>query len=305
MNHLSRMLNASLEGREGRVRSLRLGDPLGSTLSTFDFHNHRIKLYDITADRFIGSEPGQEVVEELEKGKQFSKLTLYTLDPPGTQDKSWKEAGFRMEGVIRSFYADDSDAVLWARYSDQKRAVEPQENEHEKVLEIARTKTEAVLVVPGEFRMRRAVADDAEPISALLQDVFTEYPSETSAEHLAKHIATQRSVFHIVEAEDRTLVAAVSAELDVRRRNAEITDCVTRPDARGKGLSTAAVLALQKDLKSRYRIDHAYSLARAGEVGINCVFHRLGYEYTGRLVNNCRMPEGWESMNVWCGALES
>jgi hypothetical protein len=33
---------------------------------------------------------------------------------------------------------------------------------------------------------------------------------------------------------------------------------------------------------------------------VNCAFAKLGYKYTGRLVNNCRMPTGWESMNVWC-----
>ena len=53
------------------------------------------------------------------------------------------------------------------------------------------------------------------------------------------------------------------------------------------------------------RIHDLYTLARADEVGMNCVFAKLGYAYTGRLVNNCRMPNGWESMNIWCKSADA
>ncbi len=57
---------------------------------------------------------------------------------------------------------------------------------------------------------------------------------------------------------------------------------------------------LELDVFEHCGISDFYTLARACEVSMNCVFAKLGYGYTGRLVNNCRMPTGWESMNVWC-----
>ena len=56
----------------------------------------------------------------------------------------------------------------------------------------------------------------------------------------------------------------------------------------------------ENDIADLYGITDLYTLARADEIGMNCVFRKLGYDFCGRLVNNCRMPNGWESMNVWC-----
>jgi hypothetical protein len=57
---------------------------------------------------------------------------------------------------------------------------------------------------------------------------------------------------------------------------------------------------LERDLADEFGITDVYTIARANQAGMNCSFAKLGYTYTGRLVNNCRMPEGYESMNVWC-----
>ena len=96
------------------------------------------------------------------------------------------------------------------------------------------------------------------------------------------------------------MVAAASAEIDHCNKNAEMTDCATRPSARGQGLMAYLLWMLENDLQELYNITDLYTIARADEVGMNCVFSKLGYIYDGRLVNNCRMPNGWESMNVWC-----
>jgi putative beta-lysine N-acetyltransferase len=96
------------------------------------------------------------------------------------------------------------------------------------------------------------------------------------------------------------MAAVASAEIDGARRNAEMTDCATRPSERGRGLMVWILRALERDLAREEGIIDLYTLARADEVGMNCAFAKLGYDYTGRLVNNCRMPNGWESMNVWC-----
>lgn len=304
MNHLNMMLRASSRrGQDAPVRHVRLGDPLGSALSTFDFHNKRIKLYDVMAATFIGSEPARDVLDELENGGSFSKLTLYVRDAPGSNDEKWTEAGFRKEGVIRSFYEDDSDAELWTRYANEERATPADVEAMGDALAIAKTKDNAYAALPQGWQTRPALADDAETIAGILDDTFDEYFREISAESLNRRIATSRTVIRLVEDQDRRTLATAAARLDVGRGTAQITDCVTLPDLRCKGLSTAAVNALQKDLAGRSRVGSVYALARSREVGMNCVLHRLGYEHTGTLINEVRMPSGWESMNLWCRGL--
>lgn len=303
MNQLGLLLGRSRHNED--VLYLRLAEPLGQALSAFDFHNHRIRVYETSAEPFLSSELATELVGELADGERFSKLTVYAAD----DDEAWAVGGYSREGVLRGFFADGSDAVLWTRYSDDERATESNADEHERILGIAKTKmTESAqpeevdrpqAAVPDPYRLRSASPSDAAAISQLMTSVFDEYPSSMTEEHLSKQIATHRSIFRVVEGPEQQLVAAAAAEIDFRRHSAEITDCVTHPDARGQGLSTAAVQALHGDLRSRYRVDALYSLARSVDTGINCVLARLGYDYTGRLVNNCRMPDGWESMNVW------
>mgnify|MGYP002630444916 CR=1 FL=1 len=301
MNSIQIMLGANgRTGEDAQVRHVRLGDPLGAALSTFDFHNKRIKLYEVTAETFIGSEPAHVLIEELETGDRFSKLNLYAREEPGAANDQWGEAGFRREGAIRGFFSDGAEAVIWARYSGEERAVETRQDDHEKTLKIALSKERSNPALPDGYTSRPAVPNDSEQISILMNSVFEDYASDISPEHLSRQIATLQTLFQVIEDADRKLVAAASAELDVGRQVAEITDCVTLPEHRGLGLSSGAVGALHDNLKGHPRINATYSLARADEIGINCVFHRLGYNYTGRLVNNCRMPNGWESMNIWC-----
>ncbi len=38
---------------------------------------------------------------------------------------------------------------------------------------------------------------------------------------------------------------------------------------------------------------------------MNNVFHRLGYEFNGRLVNNCDIFGAYEDMNIWVKDLRS
>jgi hypothetical protein len=40
-------------------------------------------------------------------------------------------------------------------------------------------------------------------------------------------------------------------------------------------------------------------MARARSFGMNMVFYQLGYEFNGRLVNNCDIHGGYEDMNIW------
>ncbi len=271
-----------------------------------DVRNARIKLVDATLSDVKAVAPLDTPRADASREPTWSKLLVYTRSP--VADASlWIEAGLTHEATIAGFFEDDTDAAIWSLFTDPGRAAETMRDAHELALRLAQSKdplpTDEPAAVPPGFSMRRASPGDARRIATLMNTVFAAYPSELSAERLHMLIDKQLSIFRLIEDEAGKLVAVASAEIDHDRKNAELTDCTTHPEFRGLGLSKCLISALHGDLVSDWGIHHVYSIARALETGMNCVFSQLGYEYRGRLVANSRMPEGWESMNIWCRTL--
>lgn len=260
-----------------------------------DPFNRRLKVYELcAADLGVSVAAASSMAEESIIGK----VTAYAL--PG-EDRLWEEMGFRQEAVIKGFYPDSMDAHLWAAYPNGARETCLKEEDHQAGVVVAEAK--APLVEPdllAGFECRIASPDDAAEIAGLMAQTFPVYPSPISEHLISEQIRTEANHFRMVENALGEVVAVASAELDKERSSAEMTDCATRADQRGQGLMAYLLSRLEADLLRRFAISDLYTIARAEELGMNCVFSKLGYEYTGRLVNNCRMPNGWESMNVWC-----
>jgi len=98
--------------------------------------------------------------------------------------------------------------------------------------------------------------------------------------------------------EGGVVVACASADPVADARTAELTDCATRPDQRGRGLMQAILGDLMDDLRA---MDYptAFTLARARIPGVNLAFQRLGFDLQGTMVQSCRIGDGLEDMNVW------
>lgn len=231
----------------------------------------------------------------------MTKLTIYA---PPEEELDWIRQGFLREGTINGFFADGVAAHLWARYSDDGRDEAPRDGEHDQIVALAGAKEPGEPVKPEGFTCRVATEDDAPALATLLAATFSDYPTPLDAESLRSDIAGGHRRFRLLVDAEGLIAAAASAEIDHKRRSAEMTDCATNPDQRGRGLMSYILRALEIDLVRDHGIQDVYTLARADEPGMNCVFSKLGYSYTGRLVNNCRMPNGWESMNVWCRRVE-
>lgn len=276
--------------------------PLGkeSVPAVVDPYNERLKLYELTGST-LAEGLGAKLSEAPflpDSAASINKVTAYAL--PG-DEALWCELGFEHEAVIEGFYEGGQDAHLWAAYSEAERADSSRELDHRLGVTVAQGK--APLAAPAladNFSSRLAKAEDAPAIADLLQQTFEDYPSPIEDQLIARQIETQNNAFRVVLDSSGELAAAASAELDHGRAAAEMTDCATRLDYRGHGLMAYLLHRLEHDIAERFAITDLYTIARADEIGMNCVFSKLGYRFTGRLRNNCRMPNGWESMNVWC-----
>lgn len=274
---------------------LPMGSPANSCPAVLDPYNERIKLYELSAEELceIGGTELKEPTNQV-----ATKVTAYAKPGGGAQ---WEELGFRREAVIKGFFEDGGDAHLYASYPDPERAESDCENQHRRGVEIARAKPLVVEPqLPEGFECRVAASKDASRIVDLMKETFDDYPSPIEQEIISQQIVTNANRFLMVEDGAGELAACASAEMDHARSSAEMTDCATRKQHRGRGLMAFILSQLERDIARRYNITDLYTIARADEVGMNCVFSKLGYGFSGRLVNNCRMPNGWESMNVWC-----
>jgi putative beta-lysine N-acetyltransferase len=263
--------------------------------AVLDPFNRRLKVYELSAGDLSSSLPSTSSrLEELVIGK----VTAYAL--PG-ENEAWEEMGFRQEAVIRGFYPESVDAHLWAAYPNPDRLCSDKEGVHQAGVVIAESKPVLAKreLLPG-YECRVAQPTDAAEIAGLMSMVFPVYPTPIDESVIEEQIRTHANHFRMVTDPTGDTVAVASAEIDHQRSSAEMTDCATRPDCRGRGLMVHILAELEADLARLFDLTDLYTIARADEIAMNCVFSKLGYDFTGRLVNNCRMPNGWESMNVWC-----
>lgn len=296
--YLARRLgDRCLSGRRSCTFELRRGR---GNEAVFDPYNRRIKLYGIGPDEFArygdmlagtGADPGI-----------CSKVTVYAL--PGA-DPEWASRGFRNEGIIRGFFAGHVDAVLWALYIDPERGETPKKEEQDRIVRLAEGKVPAKATLPPGYASREAARGDAPEIARLLGNTFEDYPTPVDEATIERLVRTGSSRFRIVRGPDGKVAAVAAAEIDALRKSAEMTDCATADAHRGKGLMAYLLKELGREMADSLCITDIYSLCRADEPGINLVLGKLGYAYTGRLSNNCRMPNGWESMNIWCKTVKT
>lgn len=285
----------AVENHSG-VHTVEFALPGAECPAILDPYNRRLKVYDIGAQELGASLTdcaGVSVDTPV-----IGKVTAYAL--PG-EEQTWEDMGFRQEAVIRGFYQDGIDAHLWAAYPNPNRVDCDKEPIHQAGVAIAEAKTPLeVASLPNGFECRLAEPADAVEIAELMTRIFPVYPTPIEEGLIEEQIRTRSNLFRVVEDPHGEFVALASAEIDHDRSSAEMTDCATRPDMRGRGFMAHILSRLEQDLMQLFQLTDLYTIARADEIGMNCVFSKLGYDFTGRLINNCRMPNGWESMNVWC-----
>lgn len=263
-----------------------------------DPYNMRVKLFDAAPEALRHPDAGFLTDGLGERDPLYTKLTVYARS---AQAAAWRELGFVCEGRILGYFRDGDDASVWAAYGDEDRGRDPLAEEHDRIVEIARGKEPALPKLPDGYVSHVGEKAHAAEIADLLDGTFSDYPTPLTAAEIGYAIDNGLNRFRLVRAAgDGALVALASAEIDRRHMAAELTDCATDPAHRGKGLMAWILCALADEVSGRLGISDLYTIARADEIGMNCAFAKLGFRYTGRLVNNCRMPNGWESMNLWC-----
>ena len=257
----------------------------------FDLHNSRLKLnqYQGNVDKVI-----KNTIDLC--GKYGIGKILATVRE--TDRQAFFDHGFVQEAVIAGYFQGETGYNVSFFY-DQARAFSARIKEEDEI--IAKAEEYWGQFSPlenSEFIFRTGSREDAPDMAYLYDTVFKTYPTPMDNENYISGVIQDDLVLFKVAEYDKRIVSAASAELNKEFFNAEITDCATFMEFRGKGLLSELVYHLENLLQEKKYVT-LYSVARATSPGINIVFSKHGYEYTGRQINNSNIMGKLEDMNIW------
>lgn len=206
--------------------------------------------------------------------------------------------GYVLEAVARHYYRGE-DAFIVSKFRSQPRLTSASLMDEILLIEKLMNQMDAAPPgpVPQGYSVRLAHRADIPELIALYQSIFATYPSPLIHASYLELVFAKDSLFAVCT-HDGKIVAAASAELHPNALAAELTDCATQRQFRGKGLMSHILDLLEGELNRRNYIC-AYTMARARSFGMNAVFRRLGYDFAGRLINNCDIFGDYEDMNIW------
>lgn len=256
-----------------------------------DYVNQRIRV-----DDYRGHLMGiMDRIFEMAQENQFTKIFVKA------RKEHWQtflSCGYMLEGIFKGYF-NGSDAYSMALYLSEERRNSSYWMEEDQILRqilsISNRKSDKAL--PDAYEMRMASVQDAKALAELYGEVFKVYPTPMNEEKYIQKVMEEGTIFYVIESAGK-IVSSASAEVNELYHNAEMTDCATLPEHRKHGFMKILIQSLEEELRKR-NIYCAYSLSRALSFGMNAVFHQLGYEYTGRLGNNCYIFDKIEDMNLW------
>lgn len=269
-------------------------EKLGNSLVQHGPHSDRIYLMKLDpADMPALTEQLKELADRHDYGKIFAKVT-------GAQAPAFLNADYVEEARIPDYFNDKSDCVFLSRFRKPERK---NPDDPELIRDVIAKAQAAEVTAPDtvamaqQFHMRVMAPEDTPEMAEVYKVVFDSYPFPIhEPEYLAETMATHIRYFGIFEG--NKLVALASCEMDKDAGAVEMTDFATLPDYRGNSFARVLLAEMERDMR-RTGITTAYTIARAVSYGMNITFGRMGYAFTGTLVNNTQISGNLESMNIW------
>lgn len=235
-----------------------------------------------------------KITQEADKvgvSKIFAKV-------PHKLSSHFEERGYREEAAVPGLFADDHGSFMSLYREDWRKKITNQ-LELDAVLHAARKKQNAPLStkLDTEFTLKTLKERHAEELAELYKTVFATYPFPVHEAHFLKEEMRDNVCFSGIFHGSR-LIAAASAEFGKNNWSAELTDFAVLPEYRKSGLGGVLLHTVeQKALSCGCKC--LYTIARATSFGVNILFSKGGYTYSGTLPNNTNICGSLETMNIW------
>mgnify|MGYP000882363663 CR=1 FL=1 len=258
----------------------------------WDWSNQRLKILDYYSLNNINL---LQVVE-LATTAGLGKIIAWA---PIAKGNVLLSQGFEQEGLIPGFFAGQ-DAGCYSYYITPRRSVSAHkydgiylaEDSHEVNQPFTRR-----AIATFDYLVRDARPSDVSDMSKLFSNIFSTYPTPVfEPDYLLANMRSQQLLYKLALTGNK-VIGIAAADMDGINRNVEMTDCATDPQYRGQGILNRLLCDLEADLYMQ-GFSCLYTLCRATQPAVNKAFLRLGYNFTGRLINNCNICGGYEDMNL-------
>lgn len=246
----------------------------------------------------LAEDDGPEIVDELINMAVTEDLSKIFAKVPESRALPFLSCGFEKEASVPGMFGDD-DGFFLSFYRHYWRKEQSKRDELDQVLSVAENKKGKgnVSTLPSSLCMSRLGPKDARALAHLYGQTFETYPFPISdPDFIRREMGEGVRFMGVYEGEK--LVGAASAEVSADGYSAEMTDFAVNPDCRKMGIAGALLRALEKECMDS-GIGCLFTIARACSYGINSLFSKGDYEYSGRLINNTNISGSLESMNVW------
>lgn len=259
-----------------------------------DLYNDRIRVIKYRGEDITGL---TRRLDYLAEKNSFGKVFLKARSD---EREKFLPHGYVLEGIFKHYFNGEHAYCLSKFYSQERRLSYRFEEATAIMEDVSRIEPDSIADYPVAegFALREATSEDIPALCKLYKSVFKTYPIPLNDPTYLELLLASDYYFIVATDKDGRIVSCASADMSTEYGNAEITDCASLPEMRGKGLMAAIINALELEMKKR-DISCLYSLARALSPGMNTVFRKHGYTFTGRLVNNCNIFGKFEDMNLW------
>lgn len=257
----------------------------------FDPFNKRVRI-----DDFLGNV--QKIIQKAEAAAEETGAEKLIVKVRYENINDFLVHGFGCEAKLDRYFLG-SDMYFFSKYYQQDRMVNDRWISEDQII-----KGVYLLQQQGKENrekkdvvIRKAGIEDTVKLSELYREVFPIYPTPLNNPDYIGKTMEDGTIYYVIE-QNGVMVSAASAEVNRFYKNAELTDCATLNSHRKHGFVKILLQRLERELK-KSGIYCVYSLARAQSFGMNAAFYQLGYEYRGRLRNNCFIYDKLENMNLW------
>jgi len=264
-----------------------------------DRRNQRLRVLDYRARDLPGL---TAYLGELARSYGTGKTIIYASRP------DWQGLlglGYRLEGRMAGYFTGEP-AYCMSRFTDSIRAGNDRTVAEDELLERIMSDGRAkkisnstrISAEQTKYRLRLLERDDIDAVIKAFRLVFPTYPSPVEDYSYFKAALENDDFVMMVAEADGEIAGIISADIDFALLCAEVTDCITVPAHRGKGILGSLIEGLERELQPK-ALQTLFSLARAGVPAMNAALYNRGYEYRGRLINNCHIGGKYENMNIW------
>lgn len=268
-------------------------ETFGSSILHHGKYNDRIYLLKLSRHDFPG------ILDELDKlssKKQYSKIIAKV---PSFAMDGFAGYGYSVEAYIPGFYNGIEDVYFMSKYLTEWRNRSSDPEKIMQVLNAAAAKSfearEAEL--PARFSYKICDNSDIYQIAQVYRSVFETYPFPIHDPEYIRKTMDENFIYFSIRKNNK-IVALASTEMDVVSQNVEMTDFATLHEYQGNGFASYLLQKMEEEMHKR-NIRTAYTISRALSCGINMTFAKMGYIYSGTLLNNTNISGKFGSMNVW------